>query len=285
MGTYITVKIADSDKPLPARKAAAQKAFAEIERIEDLLSSFKEDSVISKINNSGTEEIFLDEEVFNILSRAKYFSEASSGAFDMTVMPLLELWGFHSKKYRVPAAEEIEAALKKVGSDKIVLDSRRRSIRFLAPGMKIDLGGIAKGYASDRAIGVLRNCGIHNALAACAGDIRVMGRKSAKEKWSIGIQDSRKRGMITDQLKLEDSSVSTSGSYERFFEAGGKRYSHIIDPRTGWPVDNDLLSVTIIAQDSVTSDTLATAVFVLGRAKGLELLEKFPSVQARVVSK
>lgn len=283
LGTYVTIKVSDQDETGTEKREAVNKAFFEIARIENLLSSFKRGNVIDKINNSGIDEVFLDEETFYVLEKAKYFYEISSGAFDITVMPLLELWGFYKKNYAVPNQEEISKVLKKIGADKMILNKEKKSVRFLVEGMKIDLGGIAKGYAVEKAIGVLKKNGIENALVACAGDIRVIGKRSKWKKWTVGIRDPLKKDNILEQVELEDSAISTSGSYERFFEIGGKKYCHIINPKTGRPAETDILSVTVIAGDCLTADALATAVFVLGKGKGLEVVNVLDGIRAIVV--
>lgn len=273
MGTYVTIKIHDADKNYAVKKEAADKAFAEIKRLENLLSSFKKDSVVSRINSAGISEVLLDEDTFFILKKAKYFNEVSAGAFDITVLPLLELWGFHGARHRVPSEEEIRETLKRIGSDKMVLDEAGHSVRFLQEGMKIDLGGIGKGYTSDKAVKILRENGVKSAVVAAAGDIYCLGRRADGRKWTVGIRDPRKKNKLIKDIELQNEAVSTSGGYERFFELSGKRYSHIMDPRTGRPAQNDLLSATVMSGDSIASDALATAVMVLGEEKGLKMIK------------
>lgn len=284
LGTYITIKIADADKSAVQLKEAVNKAFAEIKKVEDLLSSFRQGNTVDKINNSGTNEVLLDEDTFYILEKAKYFYEISDSAFDITVLPLLELWGFHKKNYSLPSEEAIKETLRRVGSNKMMLNKEKKSLRFLKDGMKIDLGGIGKGYAVDRAVYILRKEGVKNALVAAAGDIYCIGRKSKSEKWKVGIRDPIRKNKIIQELELEDVAISTSGSYENYFEVGGKRYSHIINPKTGRPVENNLLSVTIIAKDNITADALATAVFVLGKEKGLEMVNRLSGIKAIIIT-
>lgn len=285
LGTYVTIKVQDADKGTEEKRDAANKAFDEVRRIEGLLSSFKEGNIIDRINNSGTNEVFLDEETFYVLERSKYFYEASDGAFDITVLPLLEIWGFHEKKYMVPDEDKLKETLKRIGSDKMILDNKKKSVRFLEPGMKIDLGGIAAGYAVDRAVLVLKENGINNALVDAGGDIYCLGEKSKGKKWSVGIRDPRRNNRIIKTLYLKDIAVTTSGTYEKFFEKGGKRCSHIMDPRTGRPVDNELSSATIIAGDCLTADALATAAMVLGRDEAAELTNELVNVKVVSISK
>lgn len=285
LGTYVTIKVHDVDKSKIEKITAISKAFNEIKRIENLLSSFKKDNMIDKINNSGTKEVFLDEDTFYVLEKAKYFNKISGSAFDITVLPLLELWGFHQRDYSVPSEVKIKEALDRTGTDKMILDKRRKSVRFLEDGMKIDLGGIAKGYAVDKAVIALRGSGIKNALVDSGGDLYCLGEKQKGKKWSAGIRDPLHKNRVIERLDIEDLAVDTSGNYENFFEATGKKYSHIIDPRTGSPVENNIVSVTIIAKDCMTADALATAVVVLGKDKGPELIKRLENVKAVLIIK
>jgi FAD:protein FMN transferase len=285
LGTYVTIKTHDTDRSKSEKQEAVKRAFSEIERIEGLLSSFKKGNIIDKINSSGTKEVFLDKETFYVLEKAKYFNEISDGAFDITVLPILELWGFHKKNYSVPSYEKIEEALARAGSDKMILDKNRSSVRFLKDGMSIDLGGIAKGYAVDRAAAILMRNGIKNGLIDAGGDIYCFGRKQKGKKWSVGIRDPRYKNSVIERLDIEDSAVVTSGGYENFFERAGKRYGHIINPKTGYPVENNVVSVTIITTDCLTADALATAAMVLGKEKGAELVEGLKDIKAIIMTK
>lgn len=285
LGTYVTIRVQDADKARAEKERAVREAFGEIKRIEDLLSSFKEGNIIAKINSSGAEEVIVDEDTFYVLSKAKYFYEISGGAFDITVLPLLELWGFHGRNYFVPSQDEIKSAVENAGSDKVVLDKEKVSVRLLKEGMKIDLGGIAKGYAVDRAVFILKKNGVKNAVVDAGGDIYCLGVKSKNKKWSIGIRDPLHKNRIIERLELLDMAVATSGNYENFFEKREKRYSHIINPKTGEPAQNDLASVTIIADDCLSADALATAVMVLGKRKGIELIKTSPKTRAIIITK
>ena len=175
--------------------------------------------------------------------------------------------------------------LSKIGSDKVVLDNRKKSLRFLKNGMEIDLGGIAKGYAVDKAALVLRKSGIKNALIDAGGDIYCIGEKAKGQKWIVGVRDPIEEHRVIEELALQDLAAATSGGYENFLETEGKQYNHIIDPRDGNPVENNLISVTIIAKDCLTADALATAVSVLGREKGTELINSLDTVGAILISK
>jgi thiamine biosynthesis lipoprotein len=272
LGTYVEVVCED--------KSAAPLAFAEIKRIEGLLSKYNPDSEISRLNNLG--RLAVNPGTFYIIERAKYFWEASSGAFDITVAPLMDLWGFTDKKYRRPGNLEIEGILRLIGSDKIILDKNKNVVELKIPGMKLDLGAIAKGYAVDCAIKRLREAGIKNCLINAGGQIYCLGTKSGKP-WKVAIKDPRSPGLL-DKLELEDTAVATSGDYMQYFTKGKTRYSHIMDPRRGYPADSGVASVTVIAPDGLTADALSTAIFVLGKEKGLELAAKFPKVTVKIIT-
>lgn len=284
MGTLVEISIADEDKDATEIDLAIDKAFKEIKRIEDLLSPYNKDSEISRINRLGEREaITVSDETFSLIKRSIEFSRISEGAFDITVAPLLELWGFSIDPSAgspvIPSEEEVKTKLSLVGWDRIITHDRSRSIAFSRAGMKIDLAAIAKGYAVDRAIEALRGEGITRAIVDAGGDIYCLGAKSETEPWVIGIKDPRRPNEILNTLDIIDRAIVTSGDYERYFIVEGKRYSHIIDPRTGYPVQNKVMSVTILAPGCLEADALATAVFVMGEEKGAEFIDQFDSVE------
>ncbi len=271
MGTFIEIVSPD--------EKAAGIALGEIKRIEDLLSKYNKDSEISRLNSAG--ELKVSRETYYIITRAKEFWLLSNGAFDITVGPLVELWGFKDKKYHLPLKSEITEALKRVGTDKIILNPADSLVKFTVPGMQIDLGAIAKGYAVDCAVRKLREGAIESCLINAGGQVYCLGLKSGKP-WTVAIADPAKKG-ISGKLRLTNKAVATSGDYEQFFIKDGIRYGHIFDPRTGMPADSGLASVTVIADDSLTADALTTAIFVLGEKKGMVLAEKFPGVKIKII--
>lgn len=273
MGTFVEVISTD--------KKAAAIAFAEIKRIEDLLSKYKPDSEISRLNKAGS--LTASTETFYIIEKAKEFWQASDGAFDITVAPLVDLWGFTEKKYYLPKEEEVKNTLNLVGSDKIILHNENNMIEFKTSGMKIDLGAIAKGYAVDCAVKKLKETGIKSCLINAGGQIYALGDKSGVP-WKVAIQDPRKKGFI-DYLELRDTAVATSGDYEQYFLQDKQRYAHILNPKTGYPADSGVISVTVTAPDGLTADALATAIFVLGKVKGLKLAKEFPGVKVRITGR
>jgi thiamine biosynthesis lipoprotein len=275
LGTYVEIIYLDPRAP--------EIAFEEISRVEGLLSKYRPDSEISLLNAGGKKKV--SAEVYALLSRCADLSRLSSGAFDITVEPLVRLWGFRDRKFNVPSAGRIAGVLPSIGSEKIVFHPDDNMIEFSSEGMSVDLGGAGKGYALDCAAAELAKSGIRDFLLNAGGQIRCAGRKPGGEPWRIAIKDPRGRGVLKE-IQLEEGSIATSGDYEQFFMAGeesgsdtgraAKRYSHIIDPRSGYPADSGIISVTIFAPDGLTADVLSTAVYVLGKERGAALLAKFP---------
>jgi len=271
MGTFVEVVSSD--------KRAAEIVFNEIYRIEELLSKYKENSEISKLNSAG--QLKVSPETFYILEKSKEFWKDSSGAFDVTVGPLMDLWGFSEKKFRVPAEAEIAHIKQKVGMDKIVLNKQDSVVKFKIPGMVIDLGAIAKGFALDCSVKRLKESGINSCLINAGGQVYCLGKNNGRP-WKVAIKDPRGNKLIAD-LDLEDKSVSTSGDYEQYFVKDGRSFCHILNPKTGYPVDSGVISITIEASDGLTADALSTSVFVLGKDEGSEFLKKYPDARSRII--
>ena len=270
MGTFVEVISPD--------KRAINTVFAEIKRIEDLLSKYKEDSEVSRLNKMAKSKVSPD--TFYVIKKAKEFWQASEGAFDITVGPLMDLWGFTDKRFSAPDAEQVKQALKLVGSDEIILQESDNVVEFRNLGMKIDLGAIAKGYALDCAVNRLKENGINSCLINAGGQVYALGDKLGAP-WRIAIKNPRGKDIV-DYLELRDESVSTSGDYEQYFIQDNKRYSHILNPKTGYPLDSGVISATVIAPSGLTADALSTAISVLGKAKGEELAKKFPGTEVRI---
>ena len=233
---------------------AISAAFAEIRRIDSLMSLHRPDSELSKLNSRAIKKV--SDDLFQVLEKAEEISMLTEGSFDVTVRPLAEAWGFVQKDYHVPSQAELAIALSKVNYHYLKLDPATHGVKFLRDGVSIDLGGIAKGYAVDCAIEKLRGMGITNAMVRAGGDLRVMG------EWPVQIEDPQKRGQRTT-IHVKDSAISTSGNYENYFTVDGKRYAHILNPRTGMPAEG-VDSCTVIAPTCMESDALATALFVYG---------------------
>jgi thiamine biosynthesis lipoprotein len=273
MGTFVEVTSPD--------KNAANIVFNEIKRIESLLSKYNPDSQVSRLNKFG--KLNASPDTFYIIKRAKEFWRLSDGAFDITVGPLMDLWGFSDKKYRLPKEEEIKNTLVLIGTDKIILHDDNNMIEFSLSGIKIDLGAIAKGYAVDCAVKKLKEFGIKSCLINAGGQVYGRGDKFGKP-WHIAIKDPRSKDFM-GYLELKNKSVATSGDYEQYFIQDNLRYTHILNPKTGYPADSRVISVTVIAPDGLTADALSTAIFVLGKEKGSELAKKFPDVKLRIIEK
>lgn len=274
MGTTVEISI------YPSNKKALEEAFNEIKKVDRLMSTYKEDSEISSLNRQGEMEV--SSETLEVIKKALEFSRITRGAFDITCKPLVNLWKKAKKEMKVPSEEEINKALSLVGYRKIVL--KGNLVSFKEKGVQIDLGGIAKGYAVDKAIEVLKKKGIKRALVNAGGDLYALGESPEREKWQIGIQDPRHKDKIFSIIKLKDKGVATSGDYERYFTIEGKRYSHIVNPKTGQTVEDVPMSVTIVAPDATTADALATGVFVLGPKKGMEIINSLSKVEGMIIS-
>lgn len=275
LGTSVTVTVlhAQKDSGLEAITAA----FGEMERIERLMSSYDPGSEVSRLNKNGSIEA--DPEVARLVERALYFSRLSGGAFDISVQPLLELFEkTFEERGGPPGAGEVEAAGALVDYSRIAVSGNEISI---PEGMQVTLGGIAKGYAIDRAVSMLRARGVEQALVNAGGDMRALG--NGKEgPWKIALQNPRDPGDYLAILPLSGIAVATSGDYERYFDPA-MEYHHIIDPRTGLSASG-LMSVTIVTRTAVEADALATAVFVLGRDKGMGLVESLDNVEALIIT-
>lgn len=287
MGTIVEIKVPVGPGEDAGRiRQAIDEAFAEIKRIEDVFSVFKEASELSRVNRlKAGEALKLSTEVYDLIKRSLEYSELTGGAFDITVKPLVDLWNAAKTSGRLPSKDELEAARAKVGPQNIILNEAERTISLRQDGVKLDLGGIAKGYAADRAGAILKASGITGAIVNPGGNMYCLGRRSKNELWKIGIQHPRKREGLFLEIMVEDRAVVTSGDYERYFELGGKRYSHIIDPRTGWPIGDAVVSATVIADNSTRADALATAICVLGPKDGLRMLKRMKGVDAFVIFK
>lgn len=275
LGTTVTLTVIHTREDRGLKAIAA--AFDEVERIERLMSSYDRESEVSRLNAEG--RIDADPELVGLVEKALHFSQLSGGAFDISIQPLLELFETtFGERGGPPAVGEVEAARALVGFDRISVSGNTISI---AGGMRVTLGGIAKGYALDRAVSVLREHGVERALVNAGGDMRALG-EGMEGPWRIALQNPRDRGDYLAVLPLSGMAVATSGDYERYFDPE-MEYHHIIDPRTGLSAKG-LISVTIVAPSAVEADALATAVFVLGRGKGMELVESLDDVEAMVIT-
>jgi len=281
MGTLITITAFTNDEL--AARAAVEDAFAEIERIEKATTRYSPDSGVERINTRGPgeETLYIDLDVSQVVARSQYISRVSGGSFDVTVAPLIDLWAFEEGA-APPDASDIEEALGHVGYEAIRLHPTSGDMT-LPLDVKIDLDGIAKGYAVDKAHRYLRTSGAFTgAILDAGGDLRFLGMPPGGGPWSVGIKHPRKDGLL-GIVTTDGGSVATSGDYQHYFEVDGVRYHHILDPATGYPA-RGLMSVTVLAERCIDADAYATAVFVLGARRGMRLVESLEGVEAIIVT-
>jgi thiamine biosynthesis lipoprotein len=256
--------------------------FSRLREIENLMSVNIPSSDVSRINAAaGIEPVQVHDDVFKVIECAVYYAQLSGGAFDPSVGPLVSLWGIGSNNEKVPSQTEIENVLPLINWQDVELDHQTKSVYLKNRGMALDLGAIAKGYAADEAAAIIKKANIDRAIIDLGGNILICGEKKDKSLWKVGVQEpDGSRGSYIGILQITEQTVVTSGVYERFFEEGGTKYHHIFSTSDGFPVNNGLLSVTIIAHNSMNADALSTAVFVLGYEKGVALIEAFPETEA-----
>lgn len=278
MGTYYRIKVYASANP----QEVFQKARVELKRLEEKFSDYDLESEISRINQqAGLSKVKVSQETIDLLREAISISEKTEGAFDPTVRPLMEIWGFKEGKQSPPPSEKISETLQVVGWERLRIG--KEGVMLERKGMELDLGGIAKGYAVDKVVELLKEAGIRQALVEIGGELYCLGSGPGSNGWKIGIQDPQSAEGIIAVLQVIDQAVATSGSYENFYIWEGKRYSHIIDPRSGFPVQNSLISVTIISSKCMEADAWATALFVLGWERAQEIVEKEEDLEAILI--
>jgi len=265
MGSTYSIAIYGADRI--AMEAAVDAAFDEVRRLDDMLSNYKPDSQWSEVNRYAAERpVKVSPELFRLLSACLGYSRESEGAFDLSVGPLMKVWGFYKGSGHLPHRPEVQAALTKVGYQHIRLDAATQSVSFDRSGVELDPGGIGKGYAVDRMVEILRRKGFQIALVAGSGSsIYGMGAPPTESRgWRVEIRDPWSPSKVSTEVFLKDMSMSTSGSYEKFFRAEGKTYAHIMDPRTGYPAQGSV-SVSVIAPRTIDSEAWAKPYFVNGR--------------------
>lgn len=279
MGSPFKVLLYSTDEPTARR--ASRAAFDRIAALDSVLSDYDAESEISRLSQAaGGDPVAVGADLFDVLEKAKYFYEKSGGALDPTIAPVGRLWRRAMRERRLPDPEKLAEARALVGADKMILDPAARTVHLTKPGMKLDVGGIAKGYAAQAAIDVLRAHGATRALVAGAGDIVVGDPPPDADGWTIGVASLYPSTVAPKiYLSLRNQAVSTAGDAERFVIIDGRRYSHIINPVTGMAVE-DRASVTVIAPDGASADALETAVYLLGPEKGLKLIDETPGAAA-----
>jgi thiamine biosynthesis lipoprotein len=285
MDTLVSVKVYSCDPQIGPR--ALQEAFDQFSRIANLTDRFAvknmpdpEISDIYRVNkNAGIKPVIVSNDTLTMLEQSSYFADQCNGVFDVTIGPLMDLWGFGQNQYRIPSDQELQTSIALLGYKRIVIDKAARTVFLPEKGMEIDLGGIAKGYATDMAVSKLRKLGIKSAIINAGGSIYALGSKPDGSPWLAGIQDPRNKNRIIAVLKIRNCAVATTGDYERYFIKNGVRYHHILNPFTGQPARN-VISTTVVASNATEADALSTMLFLLGPVAGMELIEEMPYTRA-----
>ena len=259
-------------------------AIKEISRIEKLISSWDKSSQTAQINlNAGIKPIKVDKELFDLISRSLKVSRLSQGAFDISYASLDKVWYFDKEMLKIPSEEEIKKSVLKVGFGDIVLNKKNQTIFLKNKGMKIGFGAIGKGYAADMAKLILLKNNVKSGIINASGDLTAWGGKPSGEDWMVAIVNPLNKDKIFSWLPIKNKAVVTSGNYEKFINFNGKLYSHIIDPRTGYPSEG-ILSVTIFAEKAELADALATSVYVLGEEIGMNLINQLKGIDCIIVN-
>jgi thiamine biosynthesis lipoprotein len=280
MGTRIAVQLW-SEKPQQAVDAI-DAVMADMHRTDELMSTYKPESQLSQVNAHAYERpVQVDADVIDVVQKSLEYSRLSDGVFDVTYASVGYLYDYRKQQH--PTEAQIAAALPGIDYRQVLVDPQARTIRFLKPGMRIDLGGIAKGWAVDRGIEILRHHGIEHAMVNAGGDTALLGDRLGKP-WVVGIRDPRKAGAVVARIPLQDEAISTSGDYERYFEEDGQRYHHIIVPGTGKSPDA-VRSVTVIGANATRTDGLTKTVFILGVERGMDFIAKLGDVEAIIVDR
>jgi len=285
MDTLIQITVYTDDEQ--RGKEVLDKAFAEFERINNLTDRFPKEgkstaasSDVIRINeNAGIRPVQVSADTLNIIQRSLYYAQLSGGSFDITIGPVMDLWGFGKSMQHVPSDEQIQRALSLVDYRKVIVDPDNGTVFLQKPGMSLDFGGVAKGYATEEAAKALRESGIKHALINAGGNVYALGTKPDGTPWRIGVRDPRNANGLIAVLSVKDTSVVTSGDYERYFEEGGIRYSHLIDPATGKQA-RDLMQTTVVTESSTDADILNKPLFILGRQRGMSFAESLQGVGA-----
>lgn len=258
-------------------------AITEVRRIENLISDWIPTSQISKVNhNAGISPIKVDKEVYDLVDRATKISKLTSGAFDISYASMDRIWKFDGSMKEMPTPEEIRKSVEKVGYQNIILNSKDTTIFLKNKGMKLGLGGIGQGYIADKIKVLLQEKGCKSGLVNVSGDINTWGKQPDGQSWTVGIVNPMNKNKVFATFPLDDSAVETSGSYEKYVTFNGKRYSHIIDPRTGYPATG-IVSVSVFAKQTEIADALATGIFVMGVEVGLDLVNQLKGIGCIIV--
>jgi len=280
MGTLVWVSAVAPNEET-AQKAATD-GLEEIRRLEQILSTWIPESELSRVNaHAGQKAIDVSPETMEVLAKSIEMDQLTEGGFNIVIGPAVEAWNV-SREGRIPTREELEAIRPLIQLENLHLDTKTGTAFLALPGMRVDIGGIGKGYAADLAAEVMQQTGASAGVVAISGDIKTFGRMPDEKRFVFGIQHPRKEGALLGQLELEDEAVSTAGDYQRFFMEHGIRYHHILDPRTLQPARLSQ-SVTVVAKQGVIADGLDTGIFVMGPKKGMALIERLKDVEGIIV--
>jgi thiamine biosynthesis lipoprotein len=289
MGTTYRIQIAHNPLGLKELKALRAEIEKELETLNQAMSTYIPDSEISRFNSTTSiAPVAVSPDFLNVMAYARQLSERSGGAFDVTVGPMIELWGFGHDAWREesPPAKAIEDAAARCGSSWLTISAG--GLQKAIPGLRLDLSAVAKGYAVDRLLETVKAAGCKNAYVEIGGEIAVCGKNPSSRAWTLQLERPEYDSLPGESLRpgkiyLSDAAIATSGDYRNYFRDKGRVYSHIIDPRTGWPVTNHVASVTVVAPLCMVADGLATTVMVMGARDGLEMIESIPQVEALVI--
>jgi thiamine biosynthesis lipoprotein len=255
-----------------------EQAIAEVKRIENLISDWIPTTPLSQINKAaGKEPVKVPLELIELIERSIKISKLTDGAFDISYASMDKIWKFDGSMKTMPTPEAIKQSVAKVGYQKIIIDTEKQTVMLKDEGMKLGLGGIGQGYIADKIKALLKANGCVSGLVNVSGDISTWGKKPNDEQWKVGIKNPMNKNKIFATFPLEDTAVETSGSYEKYVTFNGKRYSHIIDTRTGYPATG-LISVSVFAKTTELADALATGVFVMGKDAGMDLVNQLPGI-------
>jgi thiamine biosynthesis lipoprotein len=280
MGTLVKVTAVALSEPVA--QAAVTAGFSEIRRLEEILSTWIPTSELSRVNASaGVRPVHVSPETLTVVQRAVQVAEMTDGGFNIAIGPAVSAWSVMESQ-RIPTESELDALRPLVNLQAVHIDVQEQTIFLEKPGMRIDVGGIGKGYAADQAVEALRKAGAVAGVVALSGDIKTFGQSPDGKIFPIGIQHPREDGSVLVWIDLQDEAISTAGDYERFFEQNGIRYHHILDPRTLQPA-RSCQSVTVIAREGIWADGLDTGIFVMGAELGMKLIEALPDVEAIIV--
>lgn len=282
MGSRFDITIVSKDSI--SANAFINEAVAEITRIEKLISSWDSNSQTAEINrNAGIKPVKVDLELFQLIERSKQISKITDGAFDISYASIDKVWHFDGSMTRKPTEEEITNSVAKIGYQNIVLDKENQTVFLKLEGMKIGFGALGKGYAADKVRTLLKAKNVSAGIINASGDLTTWGKQPNGSDWIVGITNPLNKNKIFSWFPVVDAAVATSGNYEKFVEFNGVKYSHIIDPRTGYPATG-LVSVTIFANSAELSDALATSVFIMGAETGINLINQLNGVECIIVN-